>query len=267
MASLTRWTWVWVNSGRWWWTGRPGVLRFMGSQRVGHHWATELNWTEPFLRVQFGGTFTSSYNHHHYPFLGFFHHVKQTLSPLSTNRLSLRSWQSPLHFLSLRSRLLLVADMMKSQCVLLQLAYSGSDGKASTYNAGETWVWSLGQEDPLEKEKASHSSTLAWKIPWMEQPGRLWSMGSQRVGHDWAASLISLSVLSSKFIHVVARVRLLLLVSWNHSSLYACITFCLSIHLSVVTYAVSTFWLLWVILLWTLMYIQVPAFNNFLFAF
>jgi len=43
-CSLTRWTWVWVNSGRWWWTGRPGVLRFMGSQRVGHDWATELNW-------------------------------------------------------------------------------------------------------------------------------------------------------------------------------------------------------------------------------
>ena len=42
MASLTRWTWVWVNSGSWWWTGRPGVLRFMGSQRVGHDWATEL---------------------------------------------------------------------------------------------------------------------------------------------------------------------------------------------------------------------------------
>ena len=44
MASPTRWTWVWVNSGSWWWTGRPGVLRFMGSQRVGHDWATELNW-------------------------------------------------------------------------------------------------------------------------------------------------------------------------------------------------------------------------------
>ena len=45
MASLTRWTWVWVNSRSWWWTGRPGVLQFMGSQRVGHDWATELNWT------------------------------------------------------------------------------------------------------------------------------------------------------------------------------------------------------------------------------
>ena len=46
MASPTWWMWVWVNSGSWWWTGRPGVLWFMGSQRVGHNWATELNWTE-----------------------------------------------------------------------------------------------------------------------------------------------------------------------------------------------------------------------------
>ena len=46
MASLTRWTWVWVNSGSWWWTGRPGVLRFMGSQRVGHDWATDLIWSD-----------------------------------------------------------------------------------------------------------------------------------------------------------------------------------------------------------------------------
>ena len=46
MASLTQWSWVWVNSRSWWWTGRPGVLQFMGSQRVGHDWATELNQTE-----------------------------------------------------------------------------------------------------------------------------------------------------------------------------------------------------------------------------
>ena len=46
MASLTQWTWVWVNSGSWWWTGRPGVLQFMVSRRVGHDLATELNWTE-----------------------------------------------------------------------------------------------------------------------------------------------------------------------------------------------------------------------------
>ena len=46
MASPTRWTRVWVNSGSWWWTGRPGVLWFMGLQRVRHDWATELNWTD-----------------------------------------------------------------------------------------------------------------------------------------------------------------------------------------------------------------------------
>ena len=45
MASPTQWSWVWVNSGSWWWTGRPGVLQSMGSQGVGHDWATELNWT------------------------------------------------------------------------------------------------------------------------------------------------------------------------------------------------------------------------------
>ena len=46
MASLTRWTWVWVNSGSWWWTVRPGMLQSMGSQRVRHDWAAELSWTE-----------------------------------------------------------------------------------------------------------------------------------------------------------------------------------------------------------------------------
>ena len=45
-ASPTQWTWIWVNSGRWWWTGRLGVLRFMGSRKVRHDWATELNWTD-----------------------------------------------------------------------------------------------------------------------------------------------------------------------------------------------------------------------------
>ena len=50
MESPTWWACVWVNSGSWWWTGRPGVLRFMESQRVGHNWATELNWTEMSLK-------------------------------------------------------------------------------------------------------------------------------------------------------------------------------------------------------------------------
>ena len=50
-ASPTQWTWVWVNSGSWWWTGRPGVLQCMGSQRVRHNWATEPNWTELLVKM------------------------------------------------------------------------------------------------------------------------------------------------------------------------------------------------------------------------
>ena len=49
----------------------------------------------------------------------------------------------------------------------------------------ETWVWSLGWEDPLEKGMATHSSILAWRIPWTEEPGRIQFIGYQRVGHDW----------------------------------------------------------------------------------
>ena len=93
-----------MNSGSWWWTGRPGVLQFMGSQRVGHDWVTELNWK----------SFINSV-----PFANY------------------------------------------SACLCLR----------------------------SEKAMATHSSTLAWKIPWAEEPGRLPSMGSLRVGHDWATSL------------------------------------------------------------------------------
>ena len=53
----------------------------------------------------------------------------------------------------------------------------------------ETRGWFLGQQDPFEKEVAPHSGILAWKIPWTEEPGGLWSMGSLRVGHNWATSL------------------------------------------------------------------------------
>ena len=74
----------------------------------------------------------------------------------------------------------------------------GSDSKESAYNA-ETWVQSLGREDPLEKEMAINCSTLAWKIPWTEDPGRLQSIGSQRVGHNWATSLSSFLCCSKAF--------------------------------------------------------------------
>ena len=65
----------------------------------------------------------------------------------------------------------------------------------------ETRVWSLDQEDPLEKEMATHSSTLSWKIPWTEEPGRLQSMGSKRVGHDWETSLFTFTMLTTVSIY------------------------------------------------------------------
>ena len=58
----------------------------------------------------------------------------------------------------------------------------------------ETWVWSLGQEDALEKEMATHSSILAWRIPRTEEPSRLQSMGLQRIGHDWATNPLSINL-------------------------------------------------------------------------
>ena len=64
MASLTQWTWVWVISRSWWWTQRPVVLRSMGSQRVGHDWATELNWTDAILLFT-ASNFTSIISHIH----------------------------------------------------------------------------------------------------------------------------------------------------------------------------------------------------------
>ena len=73
----TQWTWVWVNSWSWWWTGRPGLLRFMGSQRVRHNWATELNWTDlffsplPLAPLIFSAIWkVSSDNHFTFLFLG-----------------------------------------------------------------------------------------------------------------------------------------------------------------------------------------------------
>ena len=62
----------------------------------------------------------------------------------------------------------------------------GSDGKESASNAGKTQIWSLVREDSLQEGMSTHSSILAWRIPWTEETGRLQSMGLQRVRHDWA---------------------------------------------------------------------------------
>ena len=63
----------------------------------------------------------------------------------------------------------------------------------------ETWVWSLCWEDPLEKGMATHSSILAWRIPWTEGPGRLQSMGSQGVGHDWVTFTFTSRLISTSW--------------------------------------------------------------------
>ena len=83
--------------------------------------------------------------------------------------------------------------IMKQLYLLKNMDTKGTSPVAQTVKylptMWETRVRALGGEDPLEKEMATHSSTLAWKIPWTEEPGRLQSMGLQRVGHDWASLL------------------------------------------------------------------------------
>ena len=88
----------------------------------------------------------------------------------------------------------------------------------------ETWVQSLGREDPLEKEMATHSSILAWRIPWTEEPGRLQSTGSQRVGHNWATSpsflhLHELTTMKS-LVTVCHHTELLAYYYWRYSLCY-----------------------------------------------
>ena len=79
------------------------------------------------------------------------------------------------------------------------LPYTGFPGSSvSEESAHSTQVWSLGREDPLEKEMATHSSILAWKISWTEEPGGLQYMGSQRVGHNWATNTYLLTIFLMK---------------------------------------------------------------------
>ena len=86
----------------------------------------------------------------------------------------------------------------------------------------ETWVWSLGREDLLEKEMATHSSILTWKIPWTEEPLRLQYMGTQRVGHDWAISLSLLRKVMRKLSNFICNWSWyqLKLCSYNFKLLY-----------------------------------------------
>ena len=130
-------------------TEEPGEPQHVGLRRAGHDWAAN-----PSLQIE-RGTQTESKGLGN---LWIFCFPSAYKSCIYTLQQSIRTSQ--------------VAQMVKSLPTIW-----------------ETWVRSLGWEDPLEKEMATHSSILAWKTSWTEKPGRLHSMGSQRVGHDWATSL------------------------------------------------------------------------------
>ena len=93
----------------------------------------------------------------------------------------------------------------------------------------ETWVQSLEWEDLLKKEMATPSSILAWRIPRMEEPGRLQSMGLQRVRHDWATSPY-LSIMSPRLTHVAEGTRVSFFVRLNHIPLCGRTPFCSSVQ-------------------------------------
>ena len=136
-------------------TEEPGRLQSMGLLRVGHDWATSLS------------LFT-------------FMHWRRQWQPTPVFLPGESQGQGSLVGCRLWGRTELDITKVTQQ----QQAIGGSVGKESPA-MWENWVQPLGREDPLEKEMATHSSILAWRIPWTEEPGGLQSMGSQRVRHDW----------------------------------------------------------------------------------
>ena len=149
MSSPTQWSWVWVNSRSWWWTGRPGVLQFTGSQRVRHSWVTELNWTE-LNRMEQGAM------------------VGEQDGPGVKPRFKSQTPELP---------------YAKSWANYLTINYFKDFPDDTTVKnppaVQEKQVRPLGQEDPPEEGMATHSSVLAWRIPQTEEPGELQSLGLQ----------------------------------------------------------------------------------------
>ena len=170
MASLTQWTWVWVNSGSWWWTGRPGVVQSMGSKESDT--TDRLNWTEhPFLPLAILFSCNIFYLCSWWFWVGdagewkhfFLHLFKFSIgTPVTKDRL------------------------IQEKCMdLFNVNFTSLGLKCRV-----CLQWSLAWEDPLGKGMATHSSIPAWRIPWTEKPGGLQSMGLQRVGHDWMTNIL-----------------------------------------------------------------------------
>ena len=181
MASPTRWTWVWVGSRSRWWTGKCGVLQSMGSQRVRHDWATELNWTEErkkpcLVKVIFIIAVVV---------------VVLCLSYLNICRsLSLKQFckKSP-DVVFFSSKFLERVWLIYPTQLSLSLSQGASGKKKKNNlptNAGDMRDMdeTLGGKDPLEEGMATHSIILAWRIPRTEEPGGPQSIGLHRVRHN-----------------------------------------------------------------------------------
>ena len=110
--------------------------------------------------------------------------MDMSLSELREMVMDREAWRAAIHGLA-KSRTWLSDWTELNWVVTKGLSYNSAKNTPATL---EIWVWSRGQEDPLEKGMASHSNILAWRISWTEEPGRLQSMGSQRVKQNWATN-------------------------------------------------------------------------------
>ena len=147
MASLTQWAWNWTTSGRWWRTGKLGMLQSVGLQRVGHGWTTGQQQQQPALSL------APYYKHLNSPSKSVY---LESFTLLTTRASYFKDWIFP----------------------------CSSVGKESACNAGDLGSIPVSGRSP-EKEMATQPSILAWRIPWTEEPGRLYIVhGVARVGHD-----------------------------------------------------------------------------------
>ena len=135
MASPTQWAWVWVNSGSWWWTGRPGVLQSMGSQRVGPDWATELNWTDIRISGYFSAYLTSQKASSGIIYSKVFKGKKIKAKNNTLSKIILQKWKrnkdsqilkSWVNSMSLDLRVVLVAQSCPTLCHPIDCSLQGS---------------------------------------------------------------------------------------------------------------------------------------------
>ena len=186
MASPTQWTRVWVNSRSWWWTGRPGMLQFMGSQRIGHDWASELNCEEKvmFWVLNKISVIEKSFN------LIFLTLCLEKLGVFNNYVHIFFKWNASDCFRKTRHVLTEKAMAPHSGTFAWKLPWAeepgGLQSMGSLSRTGLSDFTFTFHFHALEKEMATHSSVLTWRIPGTGEPGGLPSTGSHRVGHNWS---------------------------------------------------------------------------------